>query len=1004
MKFHRKLTIPTGPDLNPGDVYHVPVEGSESRVNEYKIDSNGAPRFVEGITLDQSLRIEQLTQAQITKLAGLKTQAQIDADIANGVSSLIPVTTLALPRGGAIPSYITTKGKATLRGNSTAPTIYTNTGTTPTTITVPIGSETDAFYDKPTDSWTAGQSQLLPKGADGKTIERFNDTKVSGYVIGDNVFFGEDLIYSAIANAATGESPLTAPSKWRLELDTTKFATKQALASEISITREDSGVQFFADLERGSYTATTGAPVDYTTAQPRMRSKDFIRVNGTVRIKSTKEFFVILFDPTKKYISNTSGTYVTELTLVEEYKYFKIVARNVGSTLISDSDLVNTITIEKLSEDLTTLRRLESLKASLSIKDYSLVWQPGTIEVTANVLKEVAETPIVNSLYSSFFKSTEKNIAVSVGADYLIGACIYTYPDYSLPAKLYYFPATTNTLNLSFDDTVYVAFFVKRVDSTPLPSIVPTAFTYLGITPLFKGFQSLPKAKLVKVIPKGVEQGQWTDNRSKLASATRIRWISEYAGTKNAYYKFQINPIYNFDVLVFKGSSPTLKYKETQRDNFNLMIAKGDNFVINIYRVDRANITPDVVTEFQMIKIDSEENPLETINLNNKIDRDIFNAEDYGIHPDNFSNSAALNSLIDYLNNHGGGTIKFGRGIYSFDARVWVRSGINIIGCNRHHTIFRMFGDTNYSLFDNGVRAVYNAKFQSFTIDGYDHNPPVYSTDGKGFNFHYAIDCEFSDLNLRGTQGTGIGTDFLHGVKIFNNHVVECGRGWTEGGEGGSGIGIGTGGMVQENFIVSNNVVERCGQNGIFIEDQGIWLNLQWPSRGQIICNNVIQNGRKNGLAARGNTFCNFNNNLVYNNVNGFFADLYFRDSKVDNNSFILNQNGINLSSTTDTNRVDFNNNMITRNTSRGILMNANLCKNIVFNGNTITDNNKGVVVTGTSGEDISFMNNLIKKNTGNAIELSGIQKDFIWKFNIIKGAQVNTTSFTGDTTSNDLI
>lgn len=83
MDFHRSNTIPTGPDLNPGDLYHVPVVGSTTRVNEYKIDENGVPRFVEGISLDQSNRIEQLTQSQITKLAGLKTQAEIDQSIAD---------------------------------------------------------------------------------------------------------------------------------------------------------------------------------------------------------------------------------------------------------------------------------------------------------------------------------------------------------------------------------------------------------------------------------------------------------------------------------------------------------------------------------------------------------------------------------------------------------------------------------------------------------------------------------------------------------------------------------------------------------------------------------------------------------------------------------------------------------------------------------------------------------------------------------------------------------
>lgn len=81
MKFHRKSTPPVGPGLNKGDLYHVPVPGN--KVNAYKVGEDGMPYFVEGITQEQSLRIEQLTQPQITKLAGLKTQAEIDQDIAD---------------------------------------------------------------------------------------------------------------------------------------------------------------------------------------------------------------------------------------------------------------------------------------------------------------------------------------------------------------------------------------------------------------------------------------------------------------------------------------------------------------------------------------------------------------------------------------------------------------------------------------------------------------------------------------------------------------------------------------------------------------------------------------------------------------------------------------------------------------------------------------------------------------------------------------------------------
>lgn len=931
----------------------------------------------------------------------------IDFSNAQRVSSVAPGVLPAGPAGETRYMEVTAVGTYTYGGNT-------------------LATITEDGY-KATFWWTGSawisNGVVKVKGDDGNAkLELHNPSKVGGYSQDVLVRDSNDVEYISLANNNT--AALTDVTKWRLVANGTvdsgvnktvtgdtvyKAIKHKSNYNSLNSTAEQAGVDYFAVLERGSINKDTGALVDYVSGQPRMRSTIFDTLDGNFKITSAKEFFVIVYDVTNKVIRNTLDTdgWKTSLELNGSYNNIKFVAKNVDNSIITDDDLVNSIKVERISKANLVSSRVDALKSFVPQKDYTLIWKSGTIPVNGTPIDNIDGTPITNVVYSSFYRSTSKTAIATVDAGYLIGACVYNSPDYSLNSKVHYVVNTSNSIALNINKGVYVAFFIKKVDnSTFLPADIANAgLSVSGLISTYKDLVPLPKEKLNKPFVKTFEQGQWTDEKTKLAATNRIRWVSAYASNKNAYFTVQCDPTYNFDILVFKGASPTLVYKETQRDRFNFNVKKGDNIVINLYRVDRADITPAVSHGFTIAQVDSEVNPIAFINLNGKLNKDIFSADEYGLSPDNDNNSDALNNLIEYLDQHGGGKVLLPNGIWSFGNRVWVRSGIQFVGASRQNTILRMFGISNYSLFDNGNRAVYGISFKNMTIDAYDHNPAGYSTDGKAFNFHYVFDSEFCDMTIRGTQGTGIGTDFLHGVKIMNNHIIECGRGWQDLPmyEGGSGIGIGTGGNVQENFIVSNNVVERCGQNGIFLEDQGIWFSQQWPTRGQIIANNIVHSGRKNGLAARGNTFCNFNNNIVYGNINGFFADLYLREAKIDNNQFYLNTNGINISSTTDTSRVTFSDNEIVRNTSLGVRMISDNMKDILFQGNRITDNSKGIVLAGSS-EGNMFVDNKVLKNPVAALEYSGTQKDFIHQRNIVKGTQTITTTFTGDNTFNDLV
>lgn len=72
------------------------------------------------------------------------------------------------------------------------------------------------FYHNDANVWGALINEM-PRGANGKTIETFNPTKIGGYVSGSQIFF-EGKIYEVVSNALIGENPKTNPEKFKVLL------------------------------------------------------------------------------------------------------------------------------------------------------------------------------------------------------------------------------------------------------------------------------------------------------------------------------------------------------------------------------------------------------------------------------------------------------------------------------------------------------------------------------------------------------------------------------------------------------------------------------------------------------------------------------------------------------------------------------------------------------------------------------------------------------------------
>lgn len=244
-------------------------------------------------------------------------------------------------------------------------------------------------------------------------------------------------------------------------------------------------------------------------------------------------------------------------------------------------------------------------------------------------------------------------------------------------------------------------------------------------------------------------------------------------------------------------------------------------------------------------------------------------ATDYGISTAASDNTEALQALVDRAAEKGGGVIFFPPGTYDFassatydkngmiiDYAVLLKSNVSILGAGVRATVLRQTEPIPYSLFfriDPEETPLVGCRFEGFTVDAY-QTGDVNQVWGKAFYAQYLRDCVFRDLQIRGTVATGLGIDYLDRVTIDNVTCIDCGRTFTGDEPGSSGIGIGTGGWREENFVITDCICVGSGQYGIFIENQyNIFGSGHEPySRGAIISGCIVRGGMKYGIGIRG--------------------------------------------------------------------------------------------------------------------------------------------------------
>lgn len=234
------------------------------------------------------------------------------------------------------------------------------------------------------------------------------------------------------------------------------------------------------------------------------------------------------------------------------------------------------------------------------------------------------------------------------------------------------------------------------------------------------------------------------------------------------------------------------------------------------------------------------------------------------------NNTKVLQEEYDKLSEQGGGTIVLPEGQFYFGAAdfygksetcIRVRNNVKLVGAGQDKTILLpvgMYSEGNQ--YEHGVdmfswQGIYvengeylvNADFENFTIDSSNTkgSPTGYNAAGKGFYFQLFRDCDFRNVTVKNTDGTGFGIDYPVNSTIVNCRAERCGKNANAGDVGASGFGIGTGYAENESMEIRDCVALDNTKYGFFFEHQSLFdaADVYAPGGQLFLVKNCVASG-----------------------------------------------------------------------------------------------------------------------------------------------------------------
>ncbi len=206
------------------------------------------------------------------------------------------------------------------------------------------------------------------------------------------------------------------------------------------------------------------------------------------------------------------------------------------------------------------------------------------------------------------------------------------------------------------------------------------------------------------------------------------------------------------------------------------------------------------------------------------------------------ANTKELQACVDKANANGGGTVYIPKGTFYFASQGPNRRGneefvcmpkdnVCVVGAGRE-TVLKPVGRSSGGLdmfyfneyADSGFKNpqyLINADFRDFVIDSEHTKADRYTSAGKGFMINLYKDCDWVNVVVKNTDGTGFGMDCPINCHIIKCEAYNCGKAATTSNVGASGFGIGTGYCEDETILIDQCYAEGNKKFGVFFEHQG---------------------------------------------------------------------------------------------------------------------------------------------------------------------------------------
>ena len=210
------------------------------------------------------------------------------------------------------------------------------------------------------------------------------------------------------------------------------------------------------------------------------------------------------------------------------------------------------------------------------------------------------------------------------------------------------------------------------------------------------------------------------------------------------------------------------------------------------------------------------------------------------------ANTAYLQGIVDEVSEAGGGTVRIPAGSFRFAAggaydeghyAIEARDNVSIVGAGEDRTALLPSGTfADSGSFRHGVDMFWydgtetktflvNADFADFTVDGKETrgSAEAYNASGKGFFFKLFRDCDWRNVVVKNTDGTGFGVDYPVNSTLVGCTAIACGKNANADSFGASGFGIGVGYSSEEGILIEGCESRDNTKYGYFFEHQTLY-------------------------------------------------------------------------------------------------------------------------------------------------------------------------------------